>query len=73
MPKIYLGYSKPLDDTDLDIKQANLILHWLADPGWPITVPVRDNGTCKGHQRKGCRAAYRQTSHRLVKLPLGSS
>jgi hypothetical protein len=22
MPKIYLEYSKPLDDTDLDIKQA---------------------------------------------------
>jgi hypothetical protein len=42
MPKIYLGYSKPLDDTDLDVKQANLILHQLADPGWPIIVPVRD-------------------------------
>jgi hypothetical protein len=41
MPKIYLGYFKPLDDTDLDIKQANLILYLLADLGWPIMVSVR--------------------------------
>jgi hypothetical protein len=27
MLKIYRGYSKPLDENDLDIKQANLILH----------------------------------------------
>jgi hypothetical protein len=26
VPQIYLGYSKPLDDTDLDTKQAYLIL-----------------------------------------------
>jgi hypothetical protein len=61
MPKIYLGYYKPLDDTDL-ASESNPILagkYWLAD-----------NGTCKEHQRKGNRAAYRQTSHRLVKLPL---
>ena len=67
MPKIYLEYSKPLDDTDLDIKQANLIL-WLAGGSWST-----DNGTCKEQQRKEDRAAYRQTSRRLVKLPLGLS
>jgi hypothetical protein len=57
MPKIYLGYSKPLDDTDLDINlsKSNATLAgrpWLAD-----------NGTYKEHQRKGNRTAYRQTSH----------
>jgi hypothetical protein len=47
MPKIYLGYSKPLDDTRLDIKQANLIII-LAGRSW-----LADNGTCKDHHKKG--------------------
>jgi hypothetical protein len=32
-----------------------------------------DNGPCKEHQSKEDRAAYRQISCRLVKLPLESS
>ena len=67
MPKIYLEYSKPLDDTDQDIKQANLIL-WLAGGSWST-----NNGTCKEQQRKRNRTACRQASRRLVKLPLGLS
>jgi hypothetical protein len=38
----------------------------LAGRSWPT-----DNGTCTEQQRKEDRVAYRQTSRRLVKLPLG--
>jgi hypothetical protein len=67
MRKIYLEYSKPLDDTDLDSKQTNSI------PCLAGRSRSTDNGTCKERQRKGDRTAYRQASHRLVKLLLGLS
>jgi hypothetical protein len=38
-----LRYSKPLDDTESDVRQANLILCQLGDPSRPIMVPVRSN------------------------------
>jgi hypothetical protein len=65
MPKIYLEYSKRLDDGNPDIQQANLTLRWLADRGWPIMVHVRDIKE-RGTGLHTARLVM------IVKLPLGS-
>ena len=56
IPEIYLGYSKPLDDTESRyLASLPIVIH--ADGPWSA-----DNGTCKKQQIARDRAALRQTS-----------
>jgi hypothetical protein len=56
VPKIYLEYSKPLNDTESRYF-ANLSILIHADGFW-----TTDNDTCKKQQSKVDRAACRQAS-----------
>jgi hypothetical protein len=66
--EIYLGYSKPLDDTAsrYSASDTNPMLG-----GRSRSTDI--NGTCKEQQSKVDQVVYRHASYRLGRLPLGSS